>query len=134
MYWFVFVGAVDMKFYLCMSHMSHCDWMDLYLKTQYQGMDPDMEVFSDDDSCGIWTYVLVVTDIVVSSKPPLSPTLDLRSSESSPLQRGRKLPTVPRTGRKKDDSSKSNTMPRRKKDVEFSKEKILQELGIGQYI
>lgn len=91
----------------------------------------------------LFSMSFLLTDTVLG-KPPISPPLRTRSPErqSSPgLRRsvGRRLPDVPvsPTGEDLRQSTevhigRSNTMPRRKKEVsEFSKERILQELGIG---
>ena len=75
-----------------------------------------------------------LVDIVVE-KPPHSPT----RGSNSPVQRGRRLPPVPHSSSRGEQArhstevniGRSNTMPKRKKDVQYSKEKILQELGIG---
>ncbi|XP_067941480.1 serine-rich adhesin for platelets-like isoform X5 [Watersipora subatra] len=77
---------------------------------------------------------------IIAAKPPLSPTSRaFEQRENSPSGRGRRLPVVPRAGRSAElrhstevTIGKSNTMPKKKKDVQHSKEKILQELGIGE--
>ena len=92
---------------------------------------------------------VIVLDAAVLGKPPISPPTLRRSpserrNSTSPLHlrrsTGRKLPEVPSSTGAEDITvrhstevsiGRSNTMPRRRKEVEYSKEKILQELGIG---
>ena len=92
---------------------------------------------------------VIVVDAAVLGKPPISPPTLRRSpserrNSTSPLHllrsAGRKLPEVRSSTGAEDITvrhstevsiGRSNTMPRRRKEVEYSKEKILQELGIG---